>query len=72
MSGLEHCSYVAIRHVSDEIKKEKGESMFTEVIDDQYIDNMLSRYIEKSIELDPMVRRSLRRAVRKATGLSME
>ncbi len=61
-----------VGNVSREIIEEKGENRFTEIIDDLYIDNMISRYIEKSIELDPMIKRSLQRAVRRAVGLPLE
>ena len=61
-----------VENVSKEIILEKGENRFTEIIDDYYIDNMISRYIEKGIELDPMIKRSLQRSVRKALGLPVE
>ncbi len=54
--------------VVEEYLTEKGDS-FTEIIDPDDVDKVLARLIEKGPELDPMVRASLRKAVRRALGL---
>ncbi len=62
---------VAVNQAAAEIRDEPG---FTELIyiEDEQIDKQLARLIESGPELDPIVRRSLRRAVRRALGLAQE